>query len=165
MFDAKQIERFWSKVDRRGPDECWPWRASVAHGSGYGRFSAGGHVRAHRFSYAMHHGPIPDGMCVCHRCDNRACVNPAHLFLGTQAENCADMAAKGRAMGQPNRPCLADTGRRRVFLDDETHRRLAALRERMVADSLGCEVSHSHVLHLVIGRGLDALEAWHNPAT
>lgn len=92
-------ERFWAKVDKRGPDECWPWMA-WADKSGYGRMGLGGHnsrgVGAHRIAYELAAGPIPEGLSVLHRCDNRICVNLAHLFLGTHQDNMDDMMSKGR---------------------------------------------------------------------
>lgn len=87
-------DRFWSHVDKG--DGCWLWTAHRSE-QGYGVFSlAGKNRRAHRISYALHHGPIPAGQMVCHRCDTPACVRPGHLFLGTGRDNAADCIAKGR---------------------------------------------------------------------
>jgi hypothetical protein len=93
--------RFWSKVDRSDPHGCWPWMASV-NKKGYGQFMNSDTrrpQRANRVAYELMCGPIPDGMMVCHRCDNPRCCNPAHLFLGTAFENTNDMVLKGRAKG------------------------------------------------------------------
>jgi hypothetical protein len=89
--------RFWAKVDRRGDDECWPWTATTNR-KGYGRFWDGTRlVSAHRWAYERHVGPIPEGLKVCHRCDNPPCVNYLRcLFLGDDIVNMGDMMAKGR---------------------------------------------------------------------
>lgn len=91
-------KRFWPKVQQGAPTECWEWQASLDTG-GYGHIGAGPGrplKRAHRVAYELTHGEIPPGLVVCHRCDNRRCCNPAHLFLGRQRDNIVDMISKGR---------------------------------------------------------------------
>lgn len=89
------VTRFWRHVEKT--DGCWLWVGGRANG-GYGRFGAlpDRIVYAHRFSYELHKGPIPDGMFVCHSCDNPSCVRPDHLFAGHNVDNVRDMVAKGR---------------------------------------------------------------------
>jgi predicted XRE-type DNA-binding protein len=98
------VERFWPKVAQSGPDDCWPW-TGAAEVSGYGKVFTGRNadgtsqfVKAHRLSWELANGrPIPDGLYVLHACDNPPCVNPAHLRVGTLAENVADRVERNRS--------------------------------------------------------------------
>lgn len=113
-------QRLWDRVVKGGPDECWLWTGRPTR-AGYGQLQVNGrHAYAHRFSYELHYGPIPEGMYVCHTCDVRNCVNPRHLWLGTHLDNIADAARKGKYRGRSSTGAhQADPTRKRAKLSPE----------------------------------------------
>lgn len=136
-------ERFWRLVEKS--EDCWEWRGyttpiTAPGAGGYGRFNRylGTYMRrtvmAHRFSYELAYGPIPEGLHVCHRCDNRVCVRPDHLFLGTALDNTRDRDRKGRhraLRGEEHPRCRltraqAETVRRRYAAGGASYAALAA---------------------------------------
>lgn len=104
MKGQKGVNRdisFWTKVDQKGPSDCWPWLASV-NKDGYGQFWIGyTFVPAHRYAYVFkHQEALPEGTIICHHCDNPKCCNPNHLFAGTTQDNVSDKMHKGRWSNQ-----------------------------------------------------------------
>ena len=96
VYSEGARERFWGKVKKGNSDDCWLWEGSLTH-DGYGRYSNSRKQHlAHRAAFRMEIGEIPEGLCVCHSCDTRACCNPNHLWLGTNWDNTLDSLHKGR---------------------------------------------------------------------
>lgn len=116
-YSQKDVARFWSKVrlpEIIGMDECWEWQANK-NKDGYGLFYANyKSIFAHRFAYTITVEKIPLGLCVCHRCDNSACVNPDHLWLGSHVDNMDDMVLKGRSASK----CGVNNPRHRLNNED-----------------------------------------------
>jgi hypothetical protein len=140
-------ERFWSKVDIKGENECWEYKGYITQ-SGYGQFRLKGKgVRAHRFAYELTKGTIPEGACICHTCDNRPCCNPKHLWKGNPKENTEDRINKGRTL------CGENNGRSKFTEDDIiSMKRLyqSGFTVGYIASRFG--VGHGHISNILSGR-------------
>ena len=144
-------QRFWSKVDKSGT--CWLWRGGIDH-YGYGKFHVDGTwAKAHRIAYELAFGEIPTEKCVCHVCDIRACVRPAHLFLGTKSENTLDCFRKGR-ISKGDQHChakltTADVREiRRSYSMGEASQRIIATRFGVNQSNISCVVSRKTWAHI-----------------
>jgi len=150
-------EKFWPKVnkDPNHPKGCWEWTGATTgagknHGvMGLGRRGAGS-IRAHRFSYELHYGPIPEGLLVCHKCDNGICVNPEHLELGNHQKNIQDAIDRKRFVYPPLKRG-ANNGRAKLSWEQAQEIRLSNLSSRKLAKIYG--VSHSSILNIKRGVG------------
>jgi hypothetical protein len=158
------IDRFWSKVQKT--DGCWLWLA--CRSNRYGAFKPAPDqpmCRAHRMAWQLTNGPIPDGLSVCHHCDTPTCVNPAHLFLGTQSDNLRDMAAKQRGRGKVNAPaCIVPPPKnfnaKKLSADDvRTIRARHASGERVTALARAFLVSHPAIVRIVQRRTWQSVSA------
>lgn len=149
-------ERYHAKVDKRGPTDCWPWLAST-NKKGYGKFGDGTTVTsAHRFGYVLLVGPIPQGLCVLHTCDNPPCQNPAHWFLGTNKDNVDDRERKRRRIA----PQGEQHGRARL-----TEEQVHAIRQLYAADTSQRTLARTFsVSQRQIGRILQGV-SWSHSAT
>lgn len=143
-------EKFWARVSKAGPDECWEWTGSKLN-CGYGiwkfKRSKGGFILGHRYSWELENGPVPEGLLVCHHCDNRGCVNPKHLFAGTYYANTMDAVKKGRwnaprGMRQPLCKLTDDEVReiRKLFADRKMGRGELAIKYK---------VSRTHINRII----------------
>ncbi len=155
MARQSSTDWFHSRVEKS--DYCWNWTGNKTS-FGYGTFKIGGRtgrlVRAHRYSWELHNGLIPNGLCVCHKCDNPGCVNPKHLFLGTRQENNYDRDRKGRVAygdrnGSRTRPDRRAIGIKngRAKLTDNDIRRMSTMRDEgyrqtEIAHLFGVDPSH-----------------------
>jgi hypothetical protein len=128
-------EDFWKLVDKRGPDDCWPWlgKRHRSASADYGLYALNGEKGAHRISYILATGDDPGRDYVCHHCDNPLCVNPAHLYRGTPSQNTEDACLRGR------------WGRQRLTVADVRHIKVRIAEghtNKAIADEFGVSATH-----------------------
>lgn len=155
-------QRFWDKVIPEPNSGCFLWIGGLSK-VGYGVIGRGGGrsagvVYAHRLSFELTYGPIPEGKEICHRCDNRACVNPAHLFLGSRADNMRDAASKGRLSPQahPERQRRGEN-HPNALLNDAVVRSIRRLRSKGQSYS---EIANRHSIPKSLVAQVAARKTW-----
>lgn len=134
----KDKSRFWAKVKRGAPDECWEWAGWIRKDGYGGARLRGKHWLAHRVAWMMTNGEIPLGLCGCHHCDNKKCCNPDHLFLGTYEDNSKDMDSKGRRVTSPGEK----NGRAKLTAEQVLV--IRSLSGKMSLESIGINFGISH---------------------
>jgi len=145
----QDIARFWSRVDKTpglGPKgECWEWRGQLStHGYGQAPFQ-GRRVAAHRLAYELVKGPLPDGLCACHSCDNPPCCNPECLFPGSVAQNNADMAAKGRSNRGEKNPHAKLTAASVIAIRQDTRKGREIARAFSISPSIVSQIKNRQI--------------------
>lgn len=142
---AALAERFWAKVQKT--DGCWLWTAAYTNPRGYGVIvDHGRNKQAHRVSYELAYGPVPAGKFVCHRCDNRICVRPDHLFAGSHYDNQLDKISKGRSVREQHHSAKLTWAQ----VQEIRKRRLAGETIRALGEAYG--VSHTNIANIMSGR-------------
>lgn len=147
MAARSVADRLWEKVDKSTtPNGCWPWYGHKDK-LGYGRMGVGRYrvLLTHRIAFEVSIGPIPEGLCVCHACDNPSCCNPSHLWIGTRQDNNADKMAKGRMPSGEVHHCakLNAESVRGIASKHEAGARVVDLaREYGVSESTVCDIVH-----------------------
>jgi hypothetical protein len=152
MSSIQTLTRFWNFVDKRSPDQCWMWTRGASHG--YGVYGRKPQWRTHRLAYTLTHGPIPDSLFVCHKCDNTLCCNPAHLFLGTALDNvrdCINKRRRAKKKGHYNTGSMNSHAKLSVNDAADITRRVAA-GERQVDLAREYQVDKSTIWRLVRNR-------------
>lgn len=152
LKDPFVIARFLSNVvDYQDKESCWQWRG-IQNSNGYGRFPLNDkHRLAHKVSFEMFVSEIPDGLNVCHKCDNRLCVNPLHLWLGTQSQNLKDAVSKGR-MNRPNTDGENNGNRKLDWQQVRTIRQMVANGTPKYLAATAFKVSQSNIGDIVNNR-------------
>jgi len=151
-FTQQDVDRFWSKVDVKGPDDCWLWTSRHVRKKGYGVFKAQGQdFISSRIALALQKGALPDSsLFACHTCDNPPCCNPAHLWWGTSQDNARDAFEKGRYHKWAGERCGDSNPKAILTLSDVTKIRQDKRFQREIAASYG--VSQSAISDIMTGR-------------
>jgi hypothetical protein len=151
---------FWQHVLIGNSEECWEWQGYITE-KGYGRLhlcEKGKYrfLRAHRFAWELMNGPIPEGQCICHHCDNRLCCNPAHLFMGTINDNNLDRARKGRGIGPGG--CMGGENNPRAKLTEAQVREIR--RSYAAGEATRQELGHRYGIHRMTVGQIIRRERW-----